>query len=125
MEGAISYTYRILKKLSLYVTDGRYKIDDNIVENSILPLALGRKNYLFCGDDEAAQRASVVYSLLATCKARGVDERTWLEDVLRRMPEYELDQKDFSELLPGTGRRQQSHSHQNPIETRKLRLTSH
>ena len=75
------------------------------MENSILPLALGRKNYLFCGDDEAAQRASVVYSLLATCKARGVDERTWLEDVLRRMPEYELDQKDFSELLPGTGSR--------------------
>ena len=101
MEGAIAYTYRILKKLSLYVTDGRYKIDDNMVENSIRPLAIGRKNYLFCGDDEAAQRAAVVYSLLATCKARGVDERTWLEDVLRRMPEYELNRKDLSELLPG------------------------
>ena len=101
MEEAISYTYRILKKLSLYVTDGRYKIDDNMVENSIRPLAIGRKNYLFCGDDEAAQRAAVIYSLLATCKARGVDERSWLEDVLRRIPEYELGQKDFSELLPG------------------------
>jgi hypothetical protein len=43
----------------------------------------------------------VVYSLLATCKARGVDERTWLEDVLRRIPEYELGRKDFSQLLPG------------------------
>ena len=104
MEEAISYTYRILKKLSLYVTDGRYKIDDNMVENSIRPLAIGRKNYLFCGDDEAAQRAAVVYSLLATCKARGVDERTWLEDVLRRIPEYELGQKDFSDLLPGNWR---------------------
>lgn len=101
MEGAISYTYNILKKLSLYVTDGRYKIDDNMVENSIRPLAIGRKNYLFCGDDEAAQRTAVVYSLLATCKARGVDERAWLEDVLRRIPEYELGQKDFSDLLPG------------------------
>ena len=101
MEKAISYTYNILKKLSLYVIDGRYKIDDNIVENSIRPLAIGRKNYLFCGDDEAAQRAAVVYSLLATCKARGVDERAWLEDVLRRIPEYEHGQKDFSELLPG------------------------
>ena len=50
MEEAISYTYKILKKLSLYVTDGRYKIDDNMVENSIRPLAIGRKNYLFCGD---------------------------------------------------------------------------
>ena len=101
MEEAIAYTYRILKKLSLYVTDGRYKIDDNMVENSIRPLAIGRKNYLFCGDDDAAQRAAVVYSLLATCKARGVDERIWLEDVPRRIPEYELGQKNFSDLLPG------------------------
>ena len=101
MEEAISYTYRIIKKLSLYVTDGRYKIDDNMVENSIRPLAIGRKNYLFCGDDDAAQRAAVVYSLLATCKARGVDERTWLEDVLRRIPQYELGKKDFTDLLPG------------------------
>ena len=44
MEEAISYTYKILKKLSLYVTDGRYKIDDNMVENSIRPLAVGRVN---------------------------------------------------------------------------------
>ena len=101
MEEAISYTYRILKKLSLYITDGRYKIDDNMVENSIRPLAIGRKNYLFCGDDDAAQRTAVVYSLLATCKAHGVDERVWLEDVLRMIPEYELGKKDFSDLLPG------------------------
>ncbi len=101
MEEAISYTYRILKKLSLYVTDGRYRIDDNLVENSIRPLAVGRKNYLFCGDDDAAQRAAVVYSLLATCKAHGISEREWLEDVLRRLPEYELGRKDYSDLLPG------------------------
>ncbi len=101
MEEAISYTYRILKKLSLYVTDGRYRIDDNMVENSIRPLAIGRKNYLFCGDDDAAQRAAVVYSLLATCRAHGINERDWLEDVLRRMPGYELGKKDCSELLPG------------------------
>ena len=61
----------------------------------------GRKNYLFCGDDDAAQRAAVVYSLLATCKARGIDERAWLEDVLRRIPQYELGKKDCSDLLPG------------------------
>lgn len=101
MEEAISYTYRILKKLSLYVTDGRYRIDDNMVENSIRPLAIGRKNYLFCGDDDAAQRAAVVYSLLATCRAHSINERDWLEDILRRMPEYELGRKDCSDLLPG------------------------
>ena len=64
-------------------------------------LPVGRKNYLFCGDDDAAQRAAVVYSLLATCKARGIDERAWLEDVLRRIPQYELGKKDCSDLLPG------------------------
>ena len=69
--------------------------------SSSRPLAIGRKNYLFCGYDEAAQRAAVVYSLLATCKARGVDERTWLEDVLRRIPQYELGKKDLTDLLPG------------------------
>ena len=103
MEEAISYTYKILKKLSLYVTEGRYKIDDNMVENSIRPLAVGRKNYLFCGDD-AAQRAAVVYSLLATCKVHGVNERAWLEDVLRRIPEYEQAGKDYADLLPGNWR---------------------
>lgn len=101
MEEAITYTYKIIKKLALYTTDGRYKIDDNMVENSIRPLAIGRKNYLFCGDDDAAQRAAIVYSLLASCKAHNVDERAWLEDVLRRMPEYELGKKDFADLLPG------------------------
>ena len=48
MEEAISYTYKILKKLSLYVTDGRYKIDDNMVENSIRPLAVGRQQESPC-----------------------------------------------------------------------------
>ena len=117
MEEAISYTYKILKKLSLYVTDGRYKIDDNMVENSIRPLAIGRKNYLFCGDDEAAQRAAIVYSLLATCKARGVDERTWLEDVLRRIPQYEQGRKDFSNLFPGNWKRRFRSGHLTFIET--------
>ena len=63
-----------------------------------------RKNYLFCGDDDAAQRAAVVYSLLATCKAHGVNERAWLEDVLRRIPEYEQAGKDYADLLPANWR---------------------
>lgn len=61
--------------------------NNNIVENSIRPLVIYRKNYLFRGDDDAAQRAAVAYSFLATCKASGIDERAWLEDTLRRMPE--------------------------------------
>ena len=98
---AIEYTYKILPKLARYVNDGRYNIDNNLVENAIRPLALGRKNYMFCGNDEAACRAAIAYSLISSCKAVGIDPRTWMEDVLKRLPEYELGKGDLSELLPG------------------------
>ena len=98
---AIEYTYKILPRLARYVNDGRYNIDNNLVENAIRPLALGRKNYMFCGNDDAACRAAIAYSLISSCKAVGIDPRTWMEDVLKRLPEYELGNGNLSELLPG------------------------
>lgn len=86
MGKAIVYTYTLLPRLSRYVLDGRYNIDNNGVENAIRPLALGRKNYLFCGNHDAAVRAAIVYSLFACCKAHDVEIRPWLEDTLRRLP---------------------------------------
>ena len=65
-----------------------------------LALALGRRNYLFCGNDASAYRAAIVYSLISTCKAVDVDPRTWMEDVLRKIPYYQRDQRDLAELLP-------------------------
>ena len=79
-----------------YVLDGRYNIDNNGVENAFRPLALGRKNYLFCGNHAAAGRAAIVYSLFACCKAHDVEIRPWLEDTLRRLPA----EKDITVLLP-------------------------
>ena len=96
MGKAIVYTYALLPRLSRYVLDGRYDIDNNGVENAIRPLALGRKNYLFCGNHDAAVRAAIVYSLFASGKARGVEIRPWLEDVLKRLPT----EKDSTALLP-------------------------
>ena len=96
MGRAIAYTYALLPRLSRYVLDGRYNIDNNGVENAIRPLALGRKNYLFCGNHDAAVRAAIVYSLFASCKAAGVDTREWLEDILRRIPT----EKNLEALLP-------------------------
>ena len=64
---------------------------------SIRPLALGRKNYLFAGNHDAAVRAAIVYSLFSCCKAAGIDTRSWLEDVLRRIPT----EKNPEMLLPG------------------------
>lgn len=85
MAKAVGYTYALAPRLGRYVNDSRYNIDNNGVENAIRPLALGRKNYLFCGNHDAAVRAAVVYSLFSSCKALGVDERSWLEDVLVRV----------------------------------------
>ena len=77
-----------------------WHIDKNGVENAIRPLAIGRKNYLFCGSDASAVRASMIYSFISTCKANGVEPREWFEDVIRRIPEYENGRSDVNHLLP-------------------------
>ena len=100
MGKAIKYTYSLMPRLSRYVNDGSINIDNNLIENSIRPLAIGRKNYLFCGNDASAYRAAIVYSLIGTCKAAGVDSRIWMEDVLQKIPYYQLEGRDMTELLP-------------------------
>jgi transposase len=52
-------------KLASYTNDGKLEIDNNLVENAIRPVALGRKNYLFAGSHESAQRAAMIYALLS------------------------------------------------------------
>ena len=97
MGRALTYTYALLPRLGRYVLDGRYNIDNNGIENAIRPLALGRKNFLFAGNHDAAVRAAIVYSLFSCCKAAGINTRSWLEDVLRRIPT----EKNPETLLPG------------------------
>ena len=80
-----------------YLEDGRIRIDNNLAENAIRPITLGRKNYLFCGDHEVAVSMSVICSLLATCKAHEVNPRDCLNDVIARMP-Y-LQKQSYDELL--------------------------
>ena len=101
MGKALVYTYTLLPRLSRYVLDGRYNIDNNGIENAIRPLALGRKNYLFAGNHDAAVRAAIVYSLFSSCKAAGIEARAWLEDILIRLPSHE---GDLADLLPGNWR---------------------
>ena len=77
------------------------KLLDNLGENALRDLSLGRKNYMFCGNHEAAENAAVMYSLLGCCKACGVNPREWLTDVLTRIPVYNNDYSlDLAELLP-------------------------
>lgn len=70
---ACAYSLERWNKLSLYAENGMLNIDNNPVENSIRPVALGRKNYLFAGSHEAAQRSAMLYSLLGTCKMHGIE----------------------------------------------------
>lgn len=95
---AIDYTLKRWTALTRYLDDGRRPIDNNPIENAIRPIAVGRKNWLFAGSDNAAERAAVIMSLLATAKANGHDQHAWLSDVLTRLPTT-LD-RDIESLLP-------------------------
>lgn len=98
---AIRYTYGIYHKLTRYHLDGRLKMDNNLAENAIRPIALGRKNWMFCGNHEAAENAAVIYSLLAVCKACLVNFREWLVFFIDNIHKYDNDySKDLAELLP-------------------------
>ena len=76
---ALGYSIERWEKLSRYTENGMLNIDNNPVENSIRPVALGRKNYLFAGSHEAAKRSGMLYSLLGTCKMHGIEPCNWLK----------------------------------------------
>jgi transposase len=98
MGEALSYTLGLWNRLIRYINDGKYEIDNNLIENSIRPVALGRKNYLFAGSHEGAKRAAMMYSFLGTCKKNDVNPLTWLTDVLTRIPDHKANR--LEELLP-------------------------
>ena len=76
-------------------------MDNNLAENLIRPIALGRKNWLFCGNNGAAENAAITYSMLGCCKAHGVNFRDWLVQFLNNVHNYDTDySKDLAELLP-------------------------
>ncbi len=95
---ALGYSIERWEKLSLYATTGHLNIDNNPVENTIRPIALGRKNYLFAGSHAAAQRAAMFYSLFATCRMHNINPYQWLSDVLEKLPNWKINQID--QLLP-------------------------
>lgn len=98
---ALRYTYNIYHKLTRYHLDGKLKIDNNLGENAIRPIALGRKNWLFCGNHESAENAAIMYSMLGCCKAHEVNFRDWLVFFLNNIHKYDDDYgKDLAELLP-------------------------
>jgi len=96
---AITYTLKLWQRLVRYAEDGRWEIDNNLIENSIRPLTLGRKNHLFAGSHEGARNAAMIYSFLGTCKINNVEPLAWLKDVLTRISDHSI--LKLEELLPG------------------------
>jgi transposase len=95
---AIAYSLPRWDKLSIYTTDARLNIDNNPVENAIRPIAIGRKNYLFAGSHEAAQRAAMIYSFFNTCRLHKINPYEWLRDVLENIHRHTS--SNLHELLP-------------------------
>ena len=98
MGSAIRYFLEEYGALTGYLRDGRYEIDNNLIENSIRPTAVGKKRWLFIGHPDAGWRSAVIYSIIVSCRRRGINPQDYLMDVLRRLPGEKINQID--ELLP-------------------------
>lgn len=109
MGKAIDYTLPRWAGLTAYVHHGQMEIDNNLIENAVRPLAIGRKNFLFCGSHQAAQMAAGMYSFMASCKKNNINEFEWLKDVLERIQSHK--QKDLYQLLPSNWQKYRN----NPI----------
>lgn len=77
MGQAIAYSYSIWPRMKHYLKEGRLNIDNNLAENAIRPIALSRKNFLFCGNHQAAENTAMICSLLASCKESKVNPRVY------------------------------------------------
>ena len=98
---AVSYAYTRWGNMMHILDDGRLLLDNNLAENEIRPITLGRKNYLFCGNHEAAENMCVITSLLATCRNHNVNPRTYLNDIIARMPYMEkASEEELIDILP-------------------------
>ena len=95
---AIDYALGQWPTLSVYLNDGRVEIDNNLVENAIRPTALGKKNWLFIGDADAGQRSAIIYTVIESCRRRGLDPYAYLRDLLTRLPN--LTNRQIPEVVP-------------------------
>jgi transposase len=108
---AMAYSIKRWNKLSLYATTGHLHIDNNPIERCMKNIAVGRKNYMFCGSHEAAKRAGLLYSLLVTCKLTEVNPYEWLKDILSKNIN-EMPINKVKELLPHRWKQNQQNNQQ-------------
>jgi transposase len=95
---AYDYCHKRWDSLMNYLKDGNLQIDNNLVENAIRPLALGRKNYLFAGSHDAAKNIAMYYSFFATCKKSGINPAKWFNYALENINDTKS--SELYNLLP-------------------------
>ena len=98
MRQAINYTLGLWKELNVYLQDGRLPIDNNLAENAIRGIALGRKNWLFVGSEKGGHTAAVLMTIVATCRKNNINTWAYLKDVLQRIQSHPISR--LEELLP-------------------------
>ena len=96
---AIGYAFGMWPRISRYCKEGYYQIDNNGIENAIRPLALGRKNYLFSGNDSAAEDNCIFYTLIGSCMQADISPHEWLTSTLKKIPTLQTP-INWEELLP-------------------------
>lgn len=86
MGKAVNYAHAEWQAWQVYLNDGHLEIDNNLTENAIRPSAVGKKNWLFIGHPDAGWRSATIYSILVSCRRRGIDTWTYLQDIFTRLP---------------------------------------
>ena len=95
---ALGYLLSLSPHLKNYIEKPEARIDNNVAERGIRPLALGRKNWLFVGSEDGGETAAILLSLVQTCKALKINPQEYLEDVMRRLLSH--NSQKLHELLP-------------------------
>ncbi len=96
---AMGYLHNQWRKLVVYTTDGRLRIDNNLTENAIRPFVIGRKNFLFCDTVAGANASANLYSLIESAKANGIEPYAYLKTVFTALPNAST-VEDVEALLP-------------------------
>lgn len=98
MAKAFGYMLKQWDALNVFCRDGWVEIDNNLCENALRAVALGRRNYMFFGSGKGGESAAVLYSLIGTCKLNGVEPESWLRDVIDKIGDWPSNR--VHELLP-------------------------
>jgi len=98
LAGIIRYAISRLKRLDVYLADGRLSIGNNHAERAMRGIAVGRKNWLFAGSDAGGERAAAAFTLIETAKLNGIDPQAYLSHVLTNIADHPINK--IANLLP-------------------------